>query len=72
MEYAGVLTTIIFSLAMDFAVILGFVSLGIFVFLITVETITKRNHKAFFDKMYWLQLSAICMIVPLITTLANH
>ncbi|HWO97601.1 MAG TPA: hypothetical protein VNM45_14970 [Bacillus sp. (in: firmicutes)] len=72
MEYAGVLTTIIFSLAMDFAVILGCISLVIFIFLVVAEMITKRNHKAFFDKMYWLQLSAICMIVPLITALANH
>lgn len=72
MEYVGVLTKIIFSLAMDFTVILGFISLGIFVFLIMAEMITKRNHKAFFDKIYWLQLSIICMVVPLINTLVNH
>ncbi|MDQ0245248.1 hypothetical protein J2S09_002824 [Bacillus fengqiuensis] len=72
MEYVGVLTKIIFSLAMDFTVILGCISLVIFIFLMFAEMVTKRTHKAFFDKIYWLQLSALCMIVPLITTLANH
>jgi hypothetical protein len=71
MESLSVLLKIIMGLALHFTVILGYVSIAVFIFLAVKEIVKNRNYKTLLQNIYWLNLGIICLVLPLLLGLIH-